>query len=105
MEEGDYLMMALACEVNEKGTRGKINGNEVTEEGTSPPLDLDPNGIIEAGEGTLPYAEEKWRDPEQIEFPKNLEPGLPIALQTRHSDRKRVTNKYNSYGDDFIVDR
>ena len=105
IEEVDYLMMALACEVNEKGTRGKIDGNEVTEEGTTPPLDLDPNEIIEAGQETLPYAEEDWRDPEQIEVPKNLQPGLPFALQTRHSDRKRVTNKYNPYGDDFIEDR
>ena len=26
MKEGDYLMMDPACEVNEKGTRGKIMG-------------------------------------------------------------------------------
>ena len=26
MEEGDYLMMDPACEVNEKGTRGKMMG-------------------------------------------------------------------------------
>ena len=41
MEEGDYLMMDPDCEVNEKGTREKNDGNEVVEEGTSPPLDLD----------------------------------------------------------------
>ena len=29
MEEGDYLMMDPACEVNEKGTREKNDGNEV----------------------------------------------------------------------------
>ena len=32
MEEGDYLMMDPACEVNEKGTREKNDGNEVIEE-------------------------------------------------------------------------
>ena len=32
MEEGDYLMMDPACEVNEKGTREKNDGNEVVEE-------------------------------------------------------------------------
>ena len=57
MEEGNYLMMDPACEVNEKGTRGKNVGNEVIEEGTSPPLDLDRNEINEADEETLHYAE------------------------------------------------
>ena len=50
MEEGDYLMMEPACEVNEKGTRKKNDGNEVVEEGSSPPLDLDLNEVIEANE-------------------------------------------------------
>ena len=38
MEAGDYLMMDSACEINEKGTREKNDGNEVIEEGTSTPL-------------------------------------------------------------------
>ena len=69
MEEGYYLMMDPACEVNEKGTREKNDGNEVVEEGTDTPLDLDPNEVIEADDETLPYAEEDWQDPEQIEVP------------------------------------
>ena len=72
-----------ACEVNEKITRGKNDGNEVVEEGSSPSLDLDPNDVIEADEETLPYAEEHWQDPEQMEVPKNLEPDLPFTIQTR----------------------
>ena len=52
MEEGDSLMMGPACEVNEKGTRGKNDGNEVVEEGSNPPLALDPNEVIEANEET-----------------------------------------------------
>ena len=60
MEEGDYLMMDPACEVNEKGTREKNDGNEVVEEGTIPPLDLDCKEVIEADDETLPYAEEDW---------------------------------------------
>ena len=87
-EEGDYLMMDPACEVNEKGTRGKNDGNGVVEEGSSPPLDLDPNEVIVADEETLPYAEGNWHDPEQMEAPKNLEPDLPFTRQTRQSDRK-----------------
>ena len=98
-------MMDPACEVNEKGTSEKNDGNEVVEEGTSPPLDLDPNEVIEADEETLPYAEEGWQDPEQMEVPKNLEPDLPFTIQTRQSDRTRLTKKYNPYGYDFVVDR
>ena len=105
MEEGDYLMMDPACEVNEKGAREKNDRNEVVEEGTSPPLDLDPNEVIEVDEETLPCAEEDWQDPEQREVPKNLEPDLPFTIQTRQNDRTRSKKKYNLYGDDFVVDR
>ena len=98
-------MMDPTCEVNEKGTRGKNDGNEVVEEGSSPPLDLDPNEVIEADEETLPYAEEEWQDPEQMEVSKNLEPNLPFTIQTRQSDRTRLTKKNNPYGDDFVVDK
>ena len=105
MAEGDYLMMDPACEVNEKGTRGKNDANAVIEEGTSPPLDLDPNEITEADEETLPYAEEDWRDPEQIEVPKILDPDLTFAMQTRQSDRTTLTKIYKPYGDDIVVDR
>ena len=105
MEEGDYLMMDPACEVNEKGTREKNNGNEVIEEGTCTPLDLDPNDVIEADDEILPYAEEDWQDPEQREVPKILEPDLPFTIHTRQNDRTRSKKKYNPYGDDFVVDR
>ena len=105
MEEGDYLMMNPACEVNEKGTSEKNDGNEVVEEGTDSPLDLDPNEEIEADDETLPYAEEDWQDPEQTEVPKNLEPDLPFTIQTRQKDGSRPRKKYNPYGDDFVVDR
>ena len=105
MEEGDYLMMDPACEVSEKGTREKNDGMEVVEEGSSPPLALDPNEVIEADEETLPYAKEDWQDTEQMEVPKNLEPDLSFTIQTRQSERTRFTKKYNPYGDDFVVDR
>ena len=105
MEEGDYIKMELACEVNEKGTREKNDGNEVIEKGKSTPLDLDPNEVIEADDETLPYAEEDWQDPEQREVTKNLEPDLPFTIQTRQNDRTRSKRKYNPYSDDFVVDR
>ena len=105
LEEGGYLMMDPACEVNEKGTREKNDGNEVVEEGTDTPLDLDPNEVIGADDETLPYAEEDWQDPEQTEVPKNLEPDLPFMIQTRQKDGTRPRKKYNPYDDDFVVDR
>ena len=105
MEEGDYLMMDPACEVNEKGTREKNNGNEAVGDGANTPLDLDPNEVIEADDETLLYAEEDWQDPEQMEFPKNLEPDLPFTIQTRQNDGTITKKKYNPYGDDFVVDR
>ena len=40
-----------------------------------------------------------------MEVPRNLEPDLPFAIQTRQSDRTRLANRYNSSGDDFVVDR
>ena len=104
MEEGDHLMMHPACEVNEKGTREKNDGNKVVEEGTSPPLDLDPNEVFEADEETLPYAEENLQYPEQMEVSKNLEPDLPFTIQTRKNDTSRSKKKY-PYEDDFVVDR
>ena len=101
MEEGDFLIMDPACEVNEKGTmEKKHDGNEVVEEGSSPPLDLDPSEVIGANEETLPYAEEDWKNPEQMD----LDPDLPFTIQTRQSDKIRLTKKFNPYGDDFVVD-
>ena len=98
-------MMDPACEVNEEGTREKNDGNEVVEEITSLPLDMDPNEVIGADDETLTYAEEDWQDPEQRKVPKNLEPDLPFTIQTRQNDRTRSKKKYNPYGDDFVVDR
>ena len=61
--------------------------------------------MIEEDDETLPYAEEDWQDPKQMEVPKNLEPDLPFTMQTRQSDGSRPRKKYNPYGDDFVVDR
>ena len=98
-------MMDPACEVNEKGTREKNDWNEVIEEGTSTPLDLDPNKVIEADDEILSYAEEDWQDPKQRKVPKNLEPDLPFTIQTGQNGRTRSKKKYNPYGENFVVDR
>ena len=69
------------------------------------PQDLDPNEMIGTEDETIPYAEEDWQDPEQIEVPKSLEPDLPFTIQTRQKDGTRPRKKYNPHGDDFVVDR
>ena len=51
-----------------------------------------------------PYPTRK-RTGKQVEFPKNLEPDYPFTIQTRQSNRTRLTKKYSPYGDDFVVDR
>ena len=61
--------------------------------------------MIEADDETLPYAEEDWQDPEQREVPMNLEPDLPLTIQTRQNDRTRSKKKYNPHGNHFVVDR
>ena len=63
--EDNYLMIDSACEIKEKGIREKNDGNEVLEEGTKPPLDLDHNEIIDPDGETLPYAEEDRNHSEQ----------------------------------------
>ena len=87
------------------GGATKNEGNEVVEEGTNTPLDLDPNKVIGIDGEILPYAEEDWQDPEQMKVSKNLEPDLPFTIQTRQNAGKRLKRKHNPYVDDFVVDR
>ena len=52
-----------ACEVNERGTRDKNDGNEVVDD-CDLPLDLELTERVEVDDETLPYAEEDWDCPE-----------------------------------------
>ena len=70
MEGLEYLLVEPACEVNEKGTREKTDGNE--------DLSLDDNERIEADSEAESFVEEDWNDPEQDDVPKWTEPDLPI---------------------------
>ena len=73
-------------------------------EGLSPPLDLDPNEVIEADEETLPYAEEDWQDPEQMEAPRIG--NQTFRLRYRHDRVKgQDSRKKQSLRDDFVKDR
>ena len=92
MEEGNYIMMNPACEVNEKGTREKNDGNEVLEEGTDLPLDLDSNEVIEADDETLPYAEEDWQDPKQTGGSQKFGTRSPVH-DTDSTRRREKTQK------------
>ena len=76
----DYLLVESACEVNEKGTRGKNDGNE--------DVGLDDNEKIEVDSDKRSFAEEDWNDPQQNEVPKWTKTDLSMTTGTR----KAVTN-------------
>ena len=97
MEGLEYLLVEPACEVNEKSTREKNDGNE--------DLSLDDNEKIEADSEAESFLEENWNDPEQGEVPKWTEPDLPIPAGTRSGNRKRTGMRYNRYGDDVLIDK
>ena len=90
-------MVEPACEVNEKGTREKNDGNE--------DLSLDDNEKIEADSEAESFVEEDWNNPEHDEVPKWTEPDLPMTARTRSGNRKRTGMRYNRYGDDFLIDK
>ena len=97
MEGLEYLLVEPACEVNEKGTRDKNDGNEN--------LRLDDNEKIDADSEAESFVEEDWNDLDQGEVPKWIEPGLSIPAGTRSGNRKRTGMRYNRYGDDFLIDK
>ena len=91
MEGLEYRLEEPACEVNEKGTREKNDGNE--------DVSMDGKEKIES------FVEEDCNDPEQNEVLKWTEPDLPITAGTRSGNRKRTGMRYNRYGDDFLIDK
>ena len=97
MEGLEYLLVEPACEVNERGTRDKNDGNEN--------LSLDDNEKIDADSEVESFLEEDWNDPEQGEVPRWTEPDLSIPAGTRSGNRKRTGMRYNRYGDDFLIDK
>ena len=105
MQEGDYLILDPACEVNERGTRDKNDGNEVVDD-CDLPLDLELTERVEVDDETLPYAEEDWDCPEPTEIDKGIiQPDFPLTMETRQSKKGRSKEKYNPYGEDFVRDR
>ena len=97
MEGLEYLLVKPACEVNERGSREKNDGNDN--------LSLDDNEKIEADSEAEFFVEEDWNDPEQDEVPKLTETDLSIPAGTRSGNRKRTGMRYNRYGDDFLIDK
>ena len=97
MEGLEYLLVEPACEVNEKGSREKNDGNE--------DVSMDDNETLDAFSDAGSFAEEDWNDPEQNEVPQWTEPYLPMTAGTRNGNRKRTGMSYNRYGDDFLIDK
>ena len=71
--------MDPACEVNERGTRDRNDGNEVIND-CDLPLDLALTEQIEVGED-LNY-------PEQTKIEKGKEPVFLLTMETRQSKRE-----------------
>ena len=104
IQEGDYLIVDPACEVNEKGTRDKNDGNEVVDD-CDLPLDLELTERVEGDEEILPYAEEDWDCPEQTEIDTGIQTDFRFTMETRQSKKGRSKKKYNPYCEDFVIDR
>ena len=97
MEGLEYLLVEPACEVNEKGTRLKNDGNK--------DVSLDDNEKKDADSNTGSFAEEDWNNPEQNKVPKWTDPDLPKTVGIRNGNRKRTGMRYNRCGDDFLIDK
>ena len=95
MQEGDYLIVDPACEVNERGTRDKNDGNEVVDD-CDLPLDLELTERVEVDDETLPYAEEDWDCPEQTEIDKGIQPDFPLTMETRPKQERKKPEKIQS---------
>ena len=104
MQEGDCLIVDPDCEVNVRGTRDKNDGNEVVDN-CDLPLDLELTERVEVDDETQPDAEEDSDCPEQFESDKGVEPDFPFTMETRQSWKGRNKEKYNPYGEDFVIDR
>ena len=96
MEGIEYLLVEPACEVNEKGTRVKNDGNEN--------MSMDDNEKKEADSDGGSFAEEDCNDPEQDEVSKWTEPDKLITTETRKGGRKRPSMRYNRYRDELLID-
>ena len=73
-DSSEYLLVEQACEVNEKGTREKNDGNE--------DVSMDDNEKLEVDSDERFFVEENWNDPEQNAVPKWTEPDLPMTKGT-----------------------
>ena len=104
MQEGDYLIVDPACEVNERGTCYKNDGNEVVDD-CDLPLNVELIERVEVDDESLPYAEEDWDCPQQTESDKGIQPDFPLTMETRQSKKGWDKKKYNPYGEDFVIDR
>ena len=92
MQEGDFLIVDPACEVNERDTRDKNDRIEVVDE-CDLPLDLELTERVEVDDETLPYAEEDWNCPEQTEIDKGIQSDLPFTVETRRGKKGKNKKK------------
>ena len=97
------MIVDPACEVNERYARRKRRDEVVDNCDLS--LDLELTERVEVDNETLPYAEEDWDCPEQTGIDKGVQPVFPLTLETRQSKKGKNKEKYNPYGEDFVIER
>ena len=79
-------MVDPGCEVNERGTCDKNDGNEVADN-CDLPLDLELTERVKVDDETLPQVEEDWDCPEQTEIDKGIQPDFPLTMETRQNKK------------------
>ena len=72
IHDEDDLIVDPVCEVNERGTRDKNDGNDVVDN-CDLPLDMELTERVEVDDKTLTSAEEDWDCPEQTEVDKGVQ--------------------------------
>ena len=92
MQEGDFLIVDPAFEVNKRGTRDKNDGSEVVDD-CDLPLDLELTERVEVDDETLPYAEDKWDCQNRLKLTKEY--NLTFLSPYRHA-RAREEGKRRS---------
>ena len=93
MQEGDYLIVDPACEVNERGTRDKNDGNEVADD-CDLPLDLELTERVEVDDETLPYARKTGTDQNKLKLTKEY--SLTFLSLWKHAKAREEKTRRNT---------
>ena len=88
MHDEDYLIVDPACEVNERGTRDKNDGNEVVNN-CYLPLDLELTERVEVDDETTLYTEEDWAVQNKLKLIKEYNLTFPSPWKHARAKEKK----------------